>query len=217
VAILPGLPYSEEIAKAAHAQGHEVILHMPMEAKDPGAPREKGTLLTRMPRREVLQCLENSLATVPFVQGISNHQGSKATMSPALMEMVLREMKRRRLYFLDSLVTEESVCDEVARRLHIPFAQRSVFLDNEKTPQEMHGRLVQLTKAASEQGQAIGIGHDHPNTLQFLLEAIPALEQAGYELVTVSHLAGGCGERKPRLGAGYLWIKASRKPHHPTP
>ena len=66
LSILPNLPFSGQVATKAHAHGHEVILHMPMEAQDPHAPREAGTLLTTMSREEVLRRLDRSLATIPL-------------------------------------------------------------------------------------------------------------------------------------------------------
>lgn len=189
VSVLPNLPFSSEVAQAAHSHGHEVILHMPMEAQDSRAPREKGTLLTRMPKEEVLRLLEQSLATVPFAQGISNHQGSKATADRSLMEVVMGDIKRRGLFFLDSMVTEGSVCRQVAGRLHLRFAQRAIFLDNDKSPEAIRGRLIELAKAAVKSGRAVGIGHDRGGTLQLLQDWVPALEQAGYELVPASELA----------------------------
>jgi polysaccharide deacetylase 2 family uncharacterized protein YibQ len=188
VAVLPNLPFSEQVAAQAHSRGHEVILHMPMEPLDPDAPREPSTLSPGMSREEILSHLNRSLASVPHVRGISNHQGSKATMHRPLMEAVLKEAQRRKLYFLDSL-TGPSVGEEVARGLKVRFAQRAVFLDKEMDPDQIRQRLVELAQEASEKGEAIGIGHDRPTTMQVLKEAIPALEQAGYQLVPVSQLA----------------------------
>ena len=188
ISILPALPHSSDVAKVANAQGDEVILHLPMEAQDPHAPREAGTILTSMPKREVIQRLNQSLATVPYVKGINNHQGSKATADRALMKVVLGEIKQRNLYFLDSLVTSQSVCGEVARGLKLKFATRSVFLDNAEDPAAIRGRLAHLASVASEKGYAIGIGHDRPTTLEVLQASLPALEKAGYELVPVSEL-----------------------------
>lgn len=188
LAVLPDLPHSAEVARQAAAHGHEVILHMPMEANDPRAPREAGTLMTGMPTPEVLDLLGRSLAGLPGVRGVSNHQGSRATLDPALMETVLREVKRRNLYFLDSFVTQGSVCREVARRVRVRFAQRAVFLDNEDAPQHIRQQLEQLARSASRNGGAIGIGHDRPATVEMLRQAVPALEKAGYTLVTVSDL-----------------------------
>jgi len=188
VAVLPNLPHSAEVARMARAHGHEVILHMPMEANDPHAPREPGTLLTGMAAAQVVELLDRSLASVPGVRGVSNHQGSRATSDPELMGHVLREVKRRRLYFLDSFVTQRSVCGEVARRVRVPFARRAVFLDNEESAPQIRRQLEVLARSAAKNGAAIGIGHDKAMTLEVLRKAIPALEEAGYTLVPVSDL-----------------------------
>ena len=188
VSVLPGLPHSAEVAEKAAALGHEVILHMPMEAVNPNEPREEGrTILTGMGRSEILKLLDRSLATVPGARGMNNHQGSKVTADPKAMKVILAEAKRRRLYFLDS-VTGKSVCADVAREVKVPFAQRAVFLDNEASGPYILEQLVELARAAAEKGQAVGIGHDRPVTLKCLLEAVPELEKAGYTLVPVSDL-----------------------------
>ena len=189
VAVLPSLPYSTRVAKEAQAQGFEVILHLPMEAQDPKASREAETLLTGMPKQQVLKIMEESLAAVPFAKGINNHQGSKATTDRALMAVVLSEVKRHGLYFLDSRVTEKSVCGDVAQQLKVRYTRRDVFLDNDPSPEVIQQRLVELTRLAVKEGKVIGIGHDRPNTLSVLQEAIPALEKAGYTLVKASELA----------------------------
>ena len=188
LAVLPNLPYSDEVARAADEQGHEVILHMPMQAVNPNAPREPGTILGGMTSGQVAALLDQALQTVPGAVGMSNHQGSKVTADRAVMEVVLREAKRRRLYFLDSYVTQRSVCRDLAERLGLAFAQRTVFLDNEEMPQAIQQRLTELAHLAGQRGQAIGIGHDRPVTMEILQRAIPALEKAGYTLVPVSKL-----------------------------
>lgn len=188
VAVLPGLPHSAEVANNAAGHGHEVILHMPMEAVGSNEPREEGrTILQGMSRSEILKLLDRSLATVPHARGINNHQGSRVTADPASMKVILTEVKRRRLYFLDSL-TGKSVCPEVARQVKVPFAQRAVFLDNESSVSHIREQLVELAKTASEKGEAIGIGHDRPATVECVRAAVPELEKAGYTLVPVSEL-----------------------------
>ncbi len=189
VAVLPSLPYSTQVAREAHARGFEVMVHFPMEARDPDAPRESGTLMTGASPSEVIEQIERSLESVPFAKGLNNHQGSKATADPVLMRTVLGELKRRRLYFLDSVVTEDSVCEGLARSLRLPYARRAVFLDNDPAPEAIRRRLAELARAAAGQGHAVGIGHDRPQTLKVLAEAVPALKKAGYTLVPVSELA----------------------------
>lgn len=189
VAVLPNLPHSAQVAQKARSHGHEVILHMPMQAVNADAPREEGTILTTTPEQEVRRLLDQALKSVPGARGVSNHQGSKTTADRAVMESVLRELKRRRLFFLDSFVTQQSVCREVAERTGVAFVQRSVFLDNEESEAAIRQRLLELASAARAQGEAVGIGHDRPAMMAALEKAVPALEKAGYTLVRVSELA----------------------------
>ncbi len=189
VSVLPNLPYSTRVAQEARRNGHEVILHMPMEPLSAHEPREAHTLSTGMTKEEVSELLGKSLATVPRARGINNHQGSKATADPALMRMVLKEVKRRKLFFLDSFVTDHSVCGELSKELGLKFAKRLVFLDNDPDPEAIWRSLEQLARLASQRGEAVAIGHDRPHTLRVLQEAAPALRRAGYRLVYASQLA----------------------------
>lgn len=189
VAILPSLPYSESAALTARSAGHEVILHMPMEAEGSNVPREKGTIGLSMTAQEIRQHLEESLTSVPYAQGFSNHQGSKATADLSFMEVVLKEAKRRNLYFLDSVVTDRSVCEGVARKLQVRYVRRNVFLDNDSSAQSIRQSLTGLAHYAARHGQALGIGHDRFSTLRVLQIALPELEKAGYTLVFASDLA----------------------------
>ncbi|MBI1952988.1 MAG: divergent polysaccharide deacetylase family protein [Candidatus Omnitrophica bacterium] len=189
VAVLPNLPYSAAAAKEAHANGHAVILHLPMEPLGSAEPREAATLLTGMTDEEAVDFLEKSLASVPFARGVNNHQGSKATADSRLMTALLKEIKRRGLFFLDSFVTDQSVCAEAAREARVRFARRSVFLDNDPAASEILKSLSRLAEIAAREGQAIGIGHDRPSTLKVLEAACPALRRAGYRLVHASDLA----------------------------
>ena len=189
VAILPNLAYSSRVANAAAASGHQVILHMPMEAQSPSAPRERGTILTAMSDPEILKQLDDSLRSVPFAKGFSNHQGSKATADRHVMEVVLKEARKRNLYFLDSLVTDRSVGQELSRELQVRYARRQVFLDNSSSRGSIRKSLMELARRAAKEGEALGIGHDRPNTLEVLQEALPELEAAGYTIVAASELA----------------------------
>lgn len=189
LAVLPHRPYSRAVAEAVQGSLCEVILHLPMEPYDAASPREPKVLTTGMPQAAVRRLLEDALATVPYSRGVSNHQGSKATENAALMASLLTELHQRQLLFLDSLVTDRSVCPKVAREIQIPFAQRSVFLDNEATPQAVRQQILELAEVALRTGRAIGIGHDRRVTIEALREMMPQLERQGIEFVRLSELA----------------------------
>ena len=187
LSILPGLPYSTFVANKAKEHNFEVILHMPMEPKAK-MRLELSTLYTTMSDDEIRSNLAKALESVPYAKGISNHEGSKATEDRRLMRAVFGELKKDNLFFLDSLVTNDSVCELLAREMKVRFAKRDIFLDNESNPAYIRKQFRKLIDLAVKNGGAVGIGHDRPNTIAVLKEMIPRIEENGIELTYVSEL-----------------------------
>ncbi len=187
LSILPGLPYSAFVAEKAKERNFEVILHMPMEPKAK-MRLEAGTLYTAMNDGEIRSNFTRALESVPYAKGISNHEGSKATEDGRLMRVVFGELKTGNLFFLDSFVTNDSVCEPLAKEMNVRFAKRDVFLDNESDPDYIRKQFGKLIDLAVKNGGAVGIGHDRPNTIAVLKEMIPQIEENGIELTYVSGL-----------------------------
>lgn len=188
LSILPGLPYSTLIANKAREHNFEVILHMPMEPKAK-MKLELSTLYTTMNDDEIRSNLAKAFESVPYSRGISNHEGSKATEDERLMKVVFGELKKDDLFFLDSLVTNDSTCELLAREMKVKFAKRSIFLDNESSPAYIRKQFEKLINLVVKSGEAIGIGHDRPNTISVLKEMMSQFEENGIELTYVSDLA----------------------------
>ncbi|MCM8798624.1 MAG: divergent polysaccharide deacetylase family protein [Candidatus Omnitrophica bacterium] len=187
--ILPHLTYSTQIAQLAHNSGKEVILHLPLEAKnEESEPQEKFTITTSMSAREILKLLDSAIKSVPYLKGVSNHQGSQATEDKRVMEIILNELKQKNFYFLDSLVTNRSVCQEIAQQIELKFAKRDIFLDNIDDTEYIKGQLHKLAEVARIKGYAVGIGHIRPKTLEVLKETLPLLKEEGIEFVYLSEL-----------------------------
>jgi len=188
LSVLPALPYSSAIAEKAHAKGFEVIMHMPMEPKAK-MRLELSTLYTTMEEEEIKAIFEKCLQTVPFASGISNHEGSKATEDPKLMGAVLGELKKRDMFFLDSLVTNDSAGEYIAGKMGVRFVKRSIFLDNESSRSYIKKQFEKAVSIAQKSGEAVAIGHDRPNTIAVLGEVVPKLDARGIDVVPVSVLA----------------------------
>jgi len=188
ISVLPNLPYSRQIAEQAHNNAIEVILHLPLEAHDSRKSPEKGTIYTYMERREVLASLQRSIESVPNIKGVSNHQGSKATEDEGLMKLLFGEFRKKNLYFLDSLVTNNSVCRRVAAETKVKFAARSVFLDNENNIDYIKGQLAELLSLAKQNKFAVGIGHDRPLTIKAISQMVPEFRRQGVKLVYLSEV-----------------------------
>ena len=187
--ILPNLEHSERVAQEAHQKGREVMLHLPMEPQ-PGAaaPPGPGEIRLGMTSEEVGRIVEADLDSVPYVRGVNNHMGSRATADPALMAAVMRVLVKRRLYFVDSRTTANSAALGEARRMGVPAFFRSVFLDDTESVAYSLGQLRQFRRAIDEKGAAIAIGHPHPTTLEALATFLPQLERDDIQLVSASEL-----------------------------
>ena len=186
-AVLPNLRYSQEAAEELHKRGFEIILHLPMESQSK-LGMEKNTILISMGAGEISAIVRAGLDNLGYARGVNNHMGSKVTQDSRVMEEVFRELKDKRLYFLDSAVTASSVSSDLARRMNVPFIKRGVFLDNRLEPEYIRGQLNKLKTVAKKNGFAVGIGHDRRVTLEILKEIMPGFEQEGYQLVFVSEL-----------------------------
>lgn len=187
IAILPNLTYSRQVGEKATQKGLEIILHLPLEPQEKFG-LEKKTIMTSMNEAAMRRILTQDLAGIPDVKGVSNHMGSRFTEDYRAMEVIFSELKKRKLYFLDSFVSSESICFDLAHKMGLRFAKRDVFLDNIEETGYIRDQISKLKNMASLYGQAIGIGHDRKSTLEVLKEVMPQLEQEGYKLAFVSEL-----------------------------
>ncbi len=187
LAVLPHLRYSATIAEKAHAAGHEIMLHMPMEPVG-NVPLEEGTILTTMNADQIRSLLSAALANVPYVQGVNNHMGSKGTQDRPTLHAVMAELDQRGLFFLNSMTSGSTAGRDVAGELGIRYAERDIFLDNVRTEEAVLEKLEQLKQMAIRQGSAIGIGHDKPVTLQAIQKVMPTWQAQGIRVMKLSDL-----------------------------
>lgn len=156
-------------ARAAHARGREVIVHLPMEplgypAVNPGP----GVLLSGMDAGRIRTLTEAGIAAVPYATGLNNHMGSRFTQRAPAVAAVLAVLGERGLFMLDSLTHNRSVFAAEAERMGVPRHRRNVFLDVEPAKGKVLEALRKAEKIALLSGQAIAIGHPLPGTLAAL-------------------------------------------------
>lgn len=121
-----------------------------------------------MNEAEIIEILDRNLRQVSGARGVNNHMGSSFTESREKMSMVLYELKRRGLFFIDSRTAKGTVGFEQAKKIGLPAGQRTVFLDNDPTSEAICNQIEYLVRAARECGAAIGIGHPYRETIDIL-------------------------------------------------
>jgi len=185
----------DDMAKRARAKGHELLVHVPMEPLsnkiDPG-PKALGVANGDA---EILARLRWGLDRFDGYIGINNHMGSRFTQDERGMGVVMRELKRRNLLFLDSKTIATSVGDRLAVELGVAHVLRDVFLDDDMSGTAVLQQLALAERVARENGHAIAIGHPHPATIAALKAWLPRAKAAGFVIVPLSTVA------KLRLGA----------------
>jgi hypothetical protein len=185
--ILPFAPYSKTLAGEAHRRGREVILHLPMEPHGyPEVRPGEGVLLQKMDEEKLLRQLSKDIEAVPYIKGVSNHMGSRLMEDSEKMRIILSELKRRDLFFLDSRTTPQTVGLQVAQSVGLRAMERSLFIDHSSNEEEIKQKIERLIQFSLSTGKAIGIGHPHPSTLKILKEMIPKMKEKGIELVPLS-------------------------------
>ncbi|MGL4770477.1 MAG: divergent polysaccharide deacetylase family protein [Plesiomonas shigelloides] len=186
VAILPVAPHAARMAEQAAKQQRDALIHMPMQPR--GSTRvEAGALHTGMDAAAVRRTLEQALQVVPHARGLNNHMGSAATADPALMQLLMQELKARHLLFLDSRTTAATVAESTARRFGVPTLRRTVFLDDNNSLTKVQAEFQRAVSMARHKGWAVAIGHPRPNTLKVLQEGLAHLP-ADVQLISLRAL-----------------------------
>lgn len=189
LSVIPNLPDSAEAANEAHSHGDEVLLHLPMQAIEADAKTEPVELRVGMNSNQVDKILGAMLETVPHAAGVNNHQGSRATADPALMNDLMAALQRRGLFFVDSRTTKETVAFDTAEKRGVRAAFRNAqFLDDTPAAAAILAQLDRAEADARRKGWAVTIGHPHAATIAVLREELPKIEAKGIKLVFVSEV-----------------------------
>ncbi|MBI3758489.1 MAG: divergent polysaccharide deacetylase family protein [Deltaproteobacteria bacterium] len=181
------LPYPDTapaLARAAYREGHEILVHVPMEPvgnADPGP----NALRTDLSAEENVRRLEWDLSRIEGFDGINNHEGSKFTADRAALAPIIGTLAERHLFFLDSRTLPTTQVVPVARAFGVASVGRDVFLDDVDKPEAIDAQLRATEKVAREQGVAIAIGHPRVNTLDALWRWTGEAASRGYQLVPV--------------------------------
>ncbi len=186
-AIMPKLPHSSDSALAIRNAGKEMILHQPMEAlggNDPGP----GAVYLSMDAATIEKTVAENIDSLPYPPvGMNNHMGSAVTRDRAAMTPILKLVKDRGMYYLDSLTAPGTVSAEICRETGTKYMERTVFLDNKSDRESILAAIDEGKRIARKSSAAIMIGHVwSANLAATLMEIYPELVEEGFSLSTIS-------------------------------
>jgi len=188
LSILPFLQNSEYIAEEGNKNNQEIMLHLPMEPNNSNIDPGPGAIKSYMSEEEIRQTVRSSIFDFPYVIGVNNHMGSKITENREIMKIILEEIRRYNLFFIDSMTSKNSIAYKLAQEMGVKTAVRSVFLDNKNDMEYIKKQISEAREIALKDGEAIAIGHSRINTFYVLKRMVPELIKTGIEIVPASQL-----------------------------
>jgi len=187
------LPYADDLIAQTNygleqEQGHELLVHIPMEPLSKKANPGPRALLSGSSQEELRRSLEFNLAQFSGYAGISNHMGSKFTSDPEKMLWLMHELKSRKLYFLDSVTTNYSAARMAAEMVRVPHVERDVFLDHVDKERVVRKQLRKTLKIACKKGIAVAICHPRETTLNVLESWLETEESKCFQFTTLGNV-----------------------------
>jgi uncharacterized protein len=181
-------PYGDAVQTLAHearAQGHEIMLHLPMEpfgypTVDPG-PR---TLRAGDSAGDNAENLVWLLSRFAGYSGIVNYMGARLGGDEAALRPVLAEIGERGLVWLDDGSSSRSLVHGIAREIDLPVRRAQVIDD--ASYDDIRKRLALLEEEAHRSGVAIGSGAGLAVTIDAVQAWARDLGQRGVDLVPAS-------------------------------
>jgi polysaccharide deacetylase 2 family uncharacterized protein YibQ len=187
-AILPRLARTQEAAEMIHNEGHEIMLHQPMEPINRDLDPGPGALYVGYGSNKITTIMEENISHIPFAIGVNNHMGSKFTACQEGVLEALQVVKERGLFFVDSLTTNRSTAYETAKDLHMRAAARNFFLDHTLEEPAILQQLHKLKRYALKHGHAVSIGHPFPKTARAIRTFLKTSKESGITWVHISSL-----------------------------
>lgn len=179
----------QTLADAAVDAGHEIMIHAPMEPKV-SANLAPDTLKVDMSGDQIEDLFNSMLNKFQNIKvsGINNHMGSKFTENKDKLRYIMRLLKEKNMFFLDSKTTSASMGKELALEDGIDFVERDVFLDNQNEYDAILKQLQRAEKIAIKKGYAVAICHPKSQTFAVLKDWLKKYDEKQIRLVHLSEI-----------------------------
>jgi uncharacterized protein len=184
------VPYADNLQgwiDLARANGHEVLLEIPMEPTDyPNNDPGPQTLLASAQPAETVKRLNWLLARASGYFGVSNYLGGRFLSSDSAMATFAGQLKARGLAFVDD-------GSAGGRGAGPPRASASAVVDEQLSPDAIDHALLGLEASALQHGSAVGSAFAYPVTVEQVTRWASGLAGRGYQLAPVSAVTRRAG------------------------
>lgn len=182
------VPYADGLQgwiDLARANGHEVLLEIPMEPLDfPDNDPGPYTLMANDPPAQTVQRLEWLMARATGYFGVTNYLGGRFVSSDKGMNAFGQALRQRGLAFIDD-------GSAAKRAMSIPRASAGRIVDDQLDSDAIDRQLLNLEAQALQTGSALGSGFAYPLTIAQVQRWAASVGQRGYALAPASAVMSG--------------------------
>lgn len=184
LAIVPFRPFSKEIAELATLFGREVLLQLPIQGDGASESDSRGLLRLAAARNDLLHALEEDLAAVPHIVGVS---APLATFGAAheRLDWTLGTLKERGLFIVDSSPTPPTAACSANAGTGSSCSLSIIRLEDTEDEAAATRQLEATLTAVAARGDSVVIGHARA-ALAALRAVLPQPAGAAVDLVPAS-------------------------------
>jgi uncharacterized protein len=183
-------PYGDNLQASvndARREGHEVFLQVPLEpmgypATNPG-PK---TLLSESNEDENIASLHWHMTRFAGYAGVINYMGGKFLTQEASSKVLLRELRKRGLLFVEDGSVSNSTIETAARSINGKAKRADQVIDADPNPDAILAALKRLEKEAEQNGIAIGSGSGLAVTIDTLRDWSKDAAERGIVIIPMS-------------------------------
>lgn len=176
--------------QAARREGHEIVMQVPLEPFDfPNVNPGRNTLTIDGSTEENLKNLRWTLSRTTNYTAVMNYMGARFSTSPEAMGMLMAELGKRGLGYVDDGSSARSLAPELALKNGVPFAAGDAIIDEVQERGAILDKLDQLERTARAKGFAIGTGNAFDVTVDAVASWASEARKRGIEIVPISAVA----------------------------
>jgi uncharacterized protein len=183
-------PYGDnlqESVNAARREGHEVFLQVPLEPMGyPAANPGPKTLLAESKEAENIEALHWHMTRFAGYAGVINYMGGRFLAEESSSKVLLRELRKRGLLFLEDGSVSNSTIEAAAQSINTKARRANQVIDANPNPDAILDALKRLEQEAEQNGVAIGTGSGLAVTIDTLRDWSKDAAERGIVIIPMS-------------------------------
>jgi polysaccharide deacetylase 2 family uncharacterized protein YibQ len=189
IALAPSLAKSAWTAQAADQYKKEVVVQLMLEPLvRANTPDGAQMIMVHYPAEKIKSIISAAVESIPNFAGFNNVLGSRALEDSRVTEIVLREIKKRHGYFVETNTARSSVAPALARTIELAYARVGAHIPDNANARDIKDHLSHFCVVAHKKGEVLVAAKASAGLVEALNDMHDVFRQNGIRLVYVSEI-----------------------------